>query len=89
MAKRFVCAVYDSAVEAFGQPFFVAHVGAAVRSFTDEVNRAAPDNALHAHPDDYELFCLAEYDDWDGTFLAGKDIHRMLCRGKDVRILSN
>ena len=36
--KRAVCAVFDSAVNLYGQPIFVPSVGAALRSFIDEVN---------------------------------------------------
>lgn len=87
MARVVVVSVRDSAVSAFSRPFFVPSVGAAVRSFTDEVNRSAPDNPMFAHPDDYELWYLADFDEESGLFLldeleSGK---RVLVRGKDVR----
>lgn len=82
--KRAVCAVYDSAVELYGQPMFVAGVGAALRSFIDEVNRAAPDNALYSHPEDYTLFHLADFDDTTGEFLPTERGIVALARGKDV-----
>jgi len=82
--KRYVCAVFDSAVQAFGQPFFVPALGAAIRSFTDEVNRAAPDNALHSHPEDYTLHALGTFEDETGTFEVSEDSRRVLTRGKDV-----
>lgn len=56
-----ICAVRDAAINAFGQPIFVRHVGEAIRSFTDEVNRDG--SAIQAHPEDYELFHIGEYDD--------------------------
>lgn len=82
--KRYVCAVFDSAVQAFGQPFFVPALGAAIRSFTDEVNRKASDNALANHPDDYTLHALGTFEDETGTFEADDNSRRALCRGKDV-----
>lgn len=82
--KRYVCAVFDSAVQAFGQPFFVPALGAALRSFADEVNRSAPDNALHAHPEDYTLHALGTFEDETGTFEWTEDSRRVLARGKDV-----
>lgn len=82
--KRYVCAVFDSAVMAFGQPFFVPALGAAIRSFTDEVNRKAPDNSLSAHPEDYVLNALGTFDDEMGVFEVSEDSRRVLCRGKDV-----
>lgn len=82
--RRYVCAVFDSAVQAFGQPFFVPALGAAVRSFTDEVNRRVPDNALAAHPEDYVLHALGTFEDESGVFDVSEDSRRVLCRGKDV-----
>lgn len=79
--KRYVCAVFDSAVHSFGQPFFVPAIGAAIRSFTDEVNRSAVDNMLNQHPDDYTLHVLAVFDDDDGLF---ENDARVLLRGKDA-----
>lgn len=78
---RSVCAVFDSAIQAYGQPFFVPARGAALRSFTDEVNRSAQDNQLFLHPEDFVLYELATFDDEKGTFLNGLEV---ICRGKDV-----
>ena len=64
--KLSIVSVFDSAAGAFARPFFVPSVGLAVRSFRDEVNRAAPDNPMHAHPDDFVLFELGELDDNTG-----------------------
>lgn len=82
--KRAVCAVYDSAVNAYGQPFFVVAVGAALRSFVDEVNRKAPDNQLNQHPEDFVLFHLADFDEESGEFLSTERGIVSLARGKDV-----
>lgn len=82
--KRAVCAVFDSAVQSYGQPFFVPAVGAALRSFVDEVNRKAPDNALNAHPEDFVLFHLADFDDETGEFAPTDRGIVSLARGKDV-----
>lgn len=82
--KRAVCAVFDSATRLYGQPFFVAHVGAALRSFVDEVNRKASDNQLSLHPEDFTLFHLADFDDETGGFSEGDRGLVALARGKDV-----
>lgn len=58
--------VFDRAVQAFGRPFFVTHSGAAIRSFTDEVNN--PQSEFHKHPDDYDLYAIGEWDDNTGIF---------------------
>lgn len=63
-----VCAVFDRAAECFGRPVFVAAIGLAARSFTDEVNRAGADNPMYLHPDDYSLHHLGWFDDTEGKF---------------------
>lgn len=66
--KQKICAVFDSAMEAYLRPFFVPTTNMAVRSFNDEVNRAAEDNPMHKHPSDYILHCLGEFDEGTGEF---------------------
>ena len=84
MSKFIVCAVFDSAIQAFGQPIFVQAVGAAIRSFSDEVNRKADDNQFYNHPDDFELRSLSTWDNESGVFGSLDDGPRVLSRGKDV-----
>ena len=66
--KYSVCAVRDAKVEAFGQPFYSQQRGVAIRSFADECSK--PDSNLNAHPEDFALFCLGEYDDQTGGFTS-------------------
>lgn len=61
MAVLKICAVRDAAVDCFGQPIFVRHLGEAIRSFSDEVNREG--SSFNKHYTDYELFCVGDYDD--------------------------
>lgn len=82
--KRIVMAVRDRAADTYGSPFFVVAVGQGVRSFSDEVNRAAPDNQLYMHPEDFDLYELGSFDDSSGTFET--DVPRMRAIGKDVSI---
>lgn len=80
--KQAVVAVFDRAAQIYGRPFFVAAVGQAMRSFGDEINRRDGDRSEMAkHPEDFDLFLLAWYDDAHGTFDAD---FRILTRGKDV-----
>lgn len=81
--KQKVCAVFDSAMEAFLRPFFVPTTNMAVRSFTDEVNRAAEENAMNKHPEDYTLHCLGDFDEETGEF--SKHEACILVRAKDVK----
>jgi hypothetical protein len=66
--KMIVCSIKDRAADAFGRPFYVPAVGVAIRSFQDEVNRAADDSQIYQHPDDFDLFDLGVFDDSNGMF---------------------
>ena len=66
--KMIVCSIKDRAADAFGRPFYVPAVGVAIRSFQDEVNRAAEDSQIYQHPDDFDLFDLGVFDDSTGLF---------------------
>ena len=61
--KYVIGAVRDSKADAFNRPIFMQSVGTMIRSFQDEVNRAAEDNQMHKHPGDFALYELGSYDD--------------------------
>lgn len=82
--RHIVVSVRDRAADTFGRPFFVSAVGAAVRSFVDEVNRADKDNPLFAHPEDFDLYEIGHFDDDSGDIVAVKP--RMVAIGKDVKV---
>lgn len=84
MSKRLVCSVFDSASRLYSQPIFMPSQGAAIRAFSDEVNREARDNPFFMHPEDYEIRGLAIWDDEDGTFSVLDNAPVLLARGKDV-----
>jgi len=60
-----IVAVHDRQLKAFLRPFVANTIGQAVRSFSDEVNRAGSD--LNAHPEDYTLWQLGTFNDHDGN----------------------
>lgn len=64
---RKVISVFDVQAQTFAQPMFVAAMGVGVRMVADEVNRAADDNLLYRHPQDFRLFELGEWDDQSGV----------------------
>lgn len=85
MTKLFVVAIRDRAVDGFMQPGFVPALGLAVRQFQDELNREDRANPLWAHPEDYDLYLLASYDDSAGTFTVGDEkLPKMIAVGKDL-----
>lgn len=55
----------DSAADVFGTPTFHTTIGAAIRTFGDEVNRQKEGNVLSEHPADFELYRIGTYDDAD------------------------
>lgn len=66
MPKLQIFAVRDQKAEAFvQQPFFCLARGQAVRGFSDAVND--PKTELCAHPGDYELFYIGEFDQDTGV----------------------
>lgn len=66
--KQVVVSVFDSAAGCFGRPVFTVSIGAAMRSFSDEVKKDNPDNPMFAHPEDFTLFRLGYWDDFNGAF---------------------
>lgn len=81
MTVLIVCAVRDSALDAFMQPIFVPAIGLATRSFADECNR--PDSPMHKHPGDYALYHIGSYDDSSGRLESCEP--RQVARGVDVK----
>lgn len=81
-----IFSVRDRATDSFGTPMFLMSRGQAVRSFTDEVNRAAADNQLYQHPDDFDLYYLGEYVTSDGSFRTVAP--EMILIGKSAAIRS-
>lgn len=78
-----IVSVKDSAAQAFNRPFFVPATALAIRSFKDEVNRVDASNDMNRHPDDFELYELAEFDDATGVVVP---LERpvMVARAKDM-----
>lgn len=64
--KLVIVSVRDTKANAFGIPVCVPTVGAAVRSFSDQIN--GQDSVLTKHPQDFDLFELGTFDDNTGLF---------------------
>lgn len=62
--KLKVFSVFDSKAEVFQQPFFSLTKGQALRGFTDAANDK--NHPMGAHPEDYALFEIGEFDDATG-----------------------
>lgn len=68
MSKLMAFSVHDQAAAAFLRPFFTKTRGQAVRGFSDAVNDAK--HEFHAHPEDYTLFYIGEFDEDKGELKA-------------------
>ena len=77
-----IVAIRDRALDAFGQPAFVASTGQAIRSFGDEINNKREGNALSQHPEDFDLYFLGIYVDEDGSFECVRP--QQIAVGKDL-----
>jgi hypothetical protein len=63
--KHFVFSIFDQKAKAFTPPFFMHSEGMAHRAFMDQVNNK--ESQIHAHPEDYTLFKIGEFDDNAGA----------------------
>lgn len=63
-----VVVLRDSAIDAFGTPYFVTHLGSATRGLGDAVNGGNADLSVSKHPEDFALYHLGSYDDGTGMF---------------------
>jgi len=66
-----VYSIYDSAVKAYQDPFYMHSEGQAIRAFSDTVNNEK--SLVHSHPEDFVLFYLGTYDDQTGKFQPPAD----------------
>jgi len=82
--NQVIVSVKDTAAQVFGRPVFVPSIGVAMRSFRDEVNRKDSTEDLARHPDDFELYELATFDDATGIIVMLPE-PRMVARAKDLK----
>lgn len=75
--------VKDTAAQAFMRPFFVPTVAVALRAFRDEVNKQDSNDDLARHPEDFELYELALFDDSNGQLEVFEP--RLVARAKDLK----
>jgi hypothetical protein len=61
--KMHIVVLRDITANVYGQPNFVASIGAAIRAFADNINGKDPNNIVSQHPTDFEMYRLGTYDD--------------------------
>jgi len=83
MANHVIVVLKDTAVNAFGKPFFCPSAPAALRALRDEAN-SKNNSDLALHPEDFLVFELGLFDDSTGRF----DLHPdplQISRGLDLK----
>ena len=65
--KYVMVSIYDTAAGVYMRPFFVQSEGQAKRMFSDIANDREHD--VGAHPEDYSLFRIGQFDDNAGEVL--------------------
>ncbi|WNK12802.1 MAG: nonstructural protein [Microvirus sp.] len=61
--KKLILSIFDTKAEVFHAPYTIPTVGVAYRDLADNHKRGGQDNALAAHPEDYELYQVGVWDD--------------------------
>lgn len=79
--KRFYFVVLDSAAATYATPFLAVSVGAATRTFGDEVRRK--DSLLNAHPEHFSLYRVGTWDDDTGV-ISPEPVPVFLLKAVDV-----
>jgi len=61
-----VYSIFDIKAKVYGNPFYMSHNGEAQRAFGDLVKDQQ--STVSKHPEDYQLFKLATFDNVSGKF---------------------
>lgn len=83
----------DIKANVYGQPVFVPNIGAAIRSFGDQIKDPNAGD-LNKHPEDFELWHIGEYDDATGEICDYNAQNREMADGvqslrKQIAVGSN
>lgn len=81
---KVIVSLKDTAARVFGVPFVVQAAAQAVRSLRDEVNSKESTSDVCKHPDDFELYEVAQFDEHSGA-VAAHEAPQLLCRAKDLK----
>lgn len=78
---KFLFTVRDSAAQVFAPPFIAPSEGFAIRMFRDAIVQKDVDNMMCKHPEDFELYIIASFEESDGRIEPCDP--RLVIRGKD------
>lgn len=79
---KYIVSLKDTATQVYGTPFVVSSPAQAVRSLRDEVNSKDSTSDIRRHPEDFELYELAQYIEDTGVIVPCNPL--LICRAKDL-----
>lgn len=82
--NKFVYSIRDNKLGSFGVPVVIDNDAVAIRQFGDLISKKS-DSIMSLHPEDFTIYCLAEYDAETGKFL-NLDCPKALATGSDFSI---
>ena len=74
--KLKIYSIRDAKAEVFNRPFFLHTHGEAERAFAQ--NAAEPKSMINQYPEDYDLYCIGEFDDQTGKIEPLTAPHHMI-----------
>ena len=86
MLNTVLVSVFDHAVSEFAPCMCVNSEAAAIRIFTNEVNRYDPNNLLSTNKGDFSLYVVGEFDLATGCVVTRDP--RVLIHGRDILTVS-
>jgi hypothetical protein len=76
-----IFSIYDQKAKAYLPPFILPNEAMAVRTFSDCVN--SKEHQFGAHPEDYTLFNIGDFDDSQGS-IKQKTPHLVVATGLEL-----
>ena len=66
--------IRDAKTQAFSTPFFQQNDETALRMFRDELHGANGPSMLSKHPEDFDLYCVGDWNDTSGAVRPTGDV---------------
>lgn len=70
--KLKIFSIHDSAAKVYARPFLFSTSAEAMRMFETQVNDKEKGGLIAAHPDQFTLYQIGEYDDTTGKLTSGE-----------------
>ena len=83
--------IRDAKTQAFSTPFFQQNDETALRMFRDELHGSNGPSMLSKHPEDFDLYCVGDWNDTSGAVRPTGDVDGpiLVSKGADNEIKVN